>query len=97
MPHIVPWNEKKQLCRTPIQLYRTSVQQNSCRVVHIPDDFLDRAMEVNHITWSTATPKDQLTIFKLLEDIIAETMPAQINDEYFDKFVEIKEVLKWEI
>lgn len=90
MPHIVPWSEKRQLCRTPIQ-------QNWCQAVHVPDKFLDKAMEVSHITWSTTTPKNQLTIFELLEDIITETMPAQINDEYFDKFVEIKEVPKWEI
>jgi hypothetical protein len=49
-------------------------------------------MELSQLTWSTATAKDQLTIFKLLEDIVEDTMTSNLSDDtFFKDFVEIKE------
>ena len=81
MPHIVPWHEKRQLCQIP----------QTARAIKIPDKFLDRAMEIGRLTWSTATAEDQLTIFKLLEDIVEDTMTSNLSDNtFFKDFVEIK-------
>ena len=89
MPHIVPLSEKRRLCRWP-------TQTTTPHIMRVPDKFLDRAMEISHLTWPAATSSDKTTIFKLIEDILAETLPTQINSKYFNEFVNIKEVPTWE-
>lgn len=79
MPHITKYSEKMQCLKKP-------------RTLAIPSFMCDRLKELTQ-QYSYMTPPDKCTIFNLIEEVIENTMKSnRINGDFFNKFVDVKEV-----
>ena len=98
MPHIVKYQERMQCIKPKIweedlqYKYVRPISQSAVRALQIPDRFMDivKSFPTHYVDY---TPHDKCTLFNLIEEIIDETLSDRCkNSEFFNEFVDIKEV-----
>lgn len=80
MPHIVDWKERRTLVKPKCQDWSIDLER---KYMPIPAISTERP-------WLDARYPTE-TLFQIIEDIIDRTLP-QITNEFFDQFVDVKEV-----
>ena len=80
MPHIVDWKERRTLVKPKCQDWSMDLER---KYMPIPVISTERP-------WLDARHPTE-TLFQIIEDIIDRTLP-QITNEFFDQFVDVKEV-----
>ena len=98
MPHIVKFSERRQCIRLSSDTweedlkykYVRPVAEQAVHVLKVPDIYLD-IIKALPARYSDYTTSDKSTLFKLIEQIVEDTVPLA-NSEFFNEFVDIKEV-----
>lgn len=80
MPRIVKWQEKCKLVKVEPISWEMDLERKYLRVP--PGISTDKFIDMRR-------PRE--TLFQLIEDIIDQTLP-QVQDKFFNQFVDIKEV-----
>lgn len=103
MPRIVKWDEKRACVKfspKPVKMVFENGDgvlsyvtiPTSTKLLKIPQQFYDVFQDFPQ-SYNNITLKDQKRIFDLIEDIISDTMKSNwIEENFFNKFVDIKEV-----
>ena len=103
MPHITKIQEKRKCIkiyddelweidreRMYVHPSITKAAQQCVRALQVPQRFYDQIKEMP-VNYSDYTSENKQTLFDLISQIIDDTLP-KISDEFFNEFVDIKEV-----
>lgn len=101
MPHMVKPHERNEYIKTvskPLKIvYRDNCEmiiptsQPNVQALRIPPQFYDRIADLP-ISYADYTPKNNDTIFQLIEDIIDNTLKFNDDIDLFQQYVNVKEV-----